>query len=248
VACKYVNIEEWERETTFGNRLKGVKHVQTISDAFRLTSEEVGVIVTEYIDAPHHFKPQNITQIKIYLKGLAEALFELHSRGIVHGDIKISNALFHRERGTILGDFGCAFQLAEGQDAYNAQGWGTITTKAPEVGLSEGRPDEIWWFKSEGSVHGDNCGRHSDMWSLGVVAFQLLFPQSVYNFEDAVKISDLMAICDNWAALQKKIDSVDWMEFVGLGWERFTREEPESYDFVRRLLQFFPEKRMTAAL
>ncbi|XP_017774860.1 PREDICTED: probable serine/threonine-protein kinase ifkC [Nicrophorus vespilloides] len=88
------------------------------------------------------------------LRQLLQGLSYIHSRNIVHHDIKPSNIFMQLEDGTLLvqlGDFGLACPL---QSSRHSLAFGTKLYAAPEQ------------LKGE-------CDRKSDMFSLGIVVFEL---------------------------------------------------------------------------
>jgi serine/threonine-protein kinase len=91
------------------------------------------------------------------VSSLADAVAAAHAAGIVHRDIKAENVLLEDGR-PILADFGVAtLHTSDHSRSELSLGLGTVACMAPEQLL--GRPD------SDG---------RSDVYSLGVLAFQLL--------------------------------------------------------------------------
>lgn len=91
---------------------------------------------------------------------LCSALEFIHSRNILHGDIKPSNILRDSSDNFILTDFGLSFVRGEGKDKFSA---GTLAYVAPEV-LSRGTID-----------------RRSDIYSLGLVFCELISGVPLYE-------------------------------------------------------------------
>jgi TonB family protein len=91
------------------------------------------------------------------LRGIAEALHHAHSRGVIHRDIKPSNILLDREGGAYISDFGLA-QLREGAE------------KLTHSLMVLGTPD----YMSPEQSRGLPVDHRSDIYSLGVVAYELL--------------------------------------------------------------------------
>ncbi|MBI4860701.1 MAG: serine/threonine protein kinase [Candidatus Riflebacteria bacterium] len=98
--------------------------------------------------------PQDKTLI--ILDQLLDALELVHSRGIVHRDIKPANIMIDEAGRTILMDFG----VVRLSDA-------TVLT---EEGRAVGTP----LYFSPQVIHGASAGPLDDLWSVGVVAYQML--------------------------------------------------------------------------
>ena len=97
---------------------------------------------------------------------LCDALATLHTRGIVHGDVKPSNVMLEDSGRVVLMDFGAAQQFRTA--APNAVMVGTLPYLAPEL--------------LRGAAHSPQ----SDIYSLGVLMFRLLtgaFPYSAAEVE-----------------------------------------------------------------
>ncbi|MEP7380699.1 MAG: serine/threonine-protein kinase [Gemmatimonadota bacterium] len=103
-----------------------------------------------------------------YLLETARALAFAHERGVVHRDIKPDNILINREDGRVMvTDFGIARAITDGADArLTATGMaiGTPAYMSPEQSMGEREVD----------------GR-SDLYSLGVVGYQMLTGDLPFN-------------------------------------------------------------------
>lgn len=106
-------------------------------------------------------RPIDLTDLRYLLKAVAQGLQFLERNGIIHGDVKPSNILLDKNRQIRLGDFGIARRLAGDEGSVVK---GTAKYMAPEV-----VSDQF------GEV-----GPHSDLYSLGFSAYELMCGQ---NFE-----------------------------------------------------------------
>ncbi|HEX6304382.1 MAG TPA: serine/threonine-protein kinase [Anaerolineales bacterium] len=104
------------------------------------------------------------------LKRVAAALDYAHPHGIIHRDLKTSNILFDREFNAYLADFGIALR-SESTWQRNLAISGTPAYMSPEQGLREEKID----------------GR-SDIYSLGVIVFEMLTGQLPFAGEIALSI------------------------------------------------------------
>ena len=103
-----------------------------------------------------------------YLLETARALAFAHERGVVHRDIKPDNILINKEDGRVMvTDFGIARAITDGADArLTATGMaiGTPAYMSPEQSMGEREVD----------------GR-SDLYSLGIVGYQMLSGELPFN-------------------------------------------------------------------
>jgi serine/threonine-protein kinase len=101
------------------------------------------------------------TEVRRIVREVADALSYAHERGVVHRDIKPDNILLDAQSGRpMVTDFGIARAVSEGGDA-----------RLTATGIAIGTPA----FMSPEQSAGDRAldGR-SDLYSLGVVAYQML--------------------------------------------------------------------------
>lgn len=118
-----------------------------------------------------------LSDISHYVTQIASALDYAHQRGIIHRDLKPANILLDEERNTFLTDFGIARKL--GETKLTAQGMvvGSPTYMAPEA-----------W-------RGEEASPETDIYSLGVILFELLTGKPPYNDKMPARIM-LMHIQD----------------------------------------------------
>ena len=121
-----------------------------------------------WIDGPNlrEIGALSITRAITLVRQVARAIDALHEAGIVHGDIKPSNILVHREDHAYLVDFGVA-RRSEYADARTSElVGGTPAYAAPETTDSVPNPA-------------------SDLYALGCVVFELLTGERPFGSGDA---------------------------------------------------------------
>lgn len=106
-----------------------------------------------------------------YLERIAEALAAVHAEGILHRDLKPPNIMLREDGQVVLIDFGLARNL----------GHGTQSTRA---GVLRGSP----YYMSPEQAQGIDLDRRSDLYSLGVIFFELLTGSKPYLGNSAIEV------------------------------------------------------------
>jgi serine/threonine protein kinase len=106
---------------------------------------------------------------------LAGALAYVHSRGVVHRDVKPSNILLHADGRAQLGDFGVARLLDASALTMAGTTVGTAAYMAPE------------------QLEDHQVGAGADIWSLGMVLLECLTGHRVYEGSTAQVVAKRMA-------------------------------------------------------
>jgi serine/threonine-protein kinase len=163
------------------------ENILEVVDAF----EDQGyvVLVMEFIDGPNLgrlidennragklLEPQRVLDLMIPVaRGLAYA----HSRGVVHRDLKPENILLDEPRGGIpkIADFGLARTLEVSGQRHHTAGHmvGTPIYMAPEQVVTRA------------SIYDKRC----DIYSLGIVLYQLCLGVPPFDHEDPFKIFEM---------------------------------------------------------
>lgn len=133
--------------------------------------EDVAYLVMPYVTGgtlrqtleKRHILPLNETLSII--EQIAAGLDYAHAHGIVHRDLKPANILFHADGRVLLADFGLVKMLNETAEANNE-----TTATLTGVGGVIGTPE---YFSPEQAT-GNAIDRRTDVYSLGVVLYQML--------------------------------------------------------------------------
>jgi len=115
--------------------------------------------------------PLSIDESLYYLRGIAEALRVIHAFGILHRDLKPANVMLREDNSPVLIDFGLARREAD--DAG--------TTVAGQV---LGSP----YYISPEQSQGLKVDARTDIYSLGVMFYEMLTGQRPYTGRSAVAI------------------------------------------------------------
>lgn len=124
--------------------------------------------------------------VRAVLTSLLDALSHAHARGVIHLDLKCSNALVRRDEGrpvVVLSDFGLA-KLVQSDVARGAV-VGTPTTMAPEQFRGEARDYGPW----------------TDLYALGAVAIELVTGRPPYDVGDAFEALRDAHLAGGWGGL-----------------------------------------------
>jgi serine/threonine protein kinase len=108
-------------------------------------------------------EPFSLRETVLIIQRIAGALDYAHAKGVIHRDLKPGNILFDDERNAFISDFGIA-KLAHGQTKLTSSGIiGTPTYMSPEQAL------------------GEEVDGRSDIYSLGVILFEMLSGELPYE-------------------------------------------------------------------
>jgi len=154
------------------------------------------------------------------LRHITSALGYAHSKGFVHRDVKPANILFNESGAAMLTDFGIAKAVSS-------------NTQLTKVGFTVGTPE----YMSPEQAMGLSIDARSDLYSLGVVFYEILTGHKPYKGKDAFSVaymhvnSPIPRLPDTLAQYQSLIDGLLAKD---LG-ERFESADEliESIDSVR---------------
>src|SRR3982075_1120019 len=174
-------LERFRREARSVAQLNH-PHIVTVIDAGEesaIDGEHPGApyIVLEYVagetlkDLIRREGPLEITQAIAYAIEIARALGAAHERQIVHRDVKPQNVLIGDEGGAKITDFGIARTLTEEGLTMDGRVLGPTDYVSPEPAL------------------GQRVTGQSDLYSLGVVLFEMLTGDVPFHGESPVSVA-----------------------------------------------------------
>jgi serine/threonine protein kinase len=106
------------------------------------------------------------------IRDVAKALSYAHKKGFVHRDIKPDNIMFRKDGAVVLVDFGIVKAVNE-------------KTKLTRTGISVGTPQ----YMSPEQIKANKVDGRSDIYSLGIVLYELLTGKVPYQADDVVKLA-----------------------------------------------------------
>lgn len=180
-----VAIKVLNKEFTFNQNIRSrfveeakkmvrMNHPNVVKVTDLIDEENTVAIVMEYVDgktltalsAEHKFTD---AQIELYLKLMLQALSYIHNQGLIHRDIKPSNFILGKDGRLKLTDFGISKSFLSNSDLTQTS-----------TSLSMGTP----MYMSPEQVRSTKDVTHlTDIYSLGVILWQLVSGQKPYNSE-----------------------------------------------------------------
>ena len=176
-----------------------------------------GRAVRDLLNAQGRLEPAQAADV---LRQTLVALDHAHRRGLVHRDVKPENILVTTDGVVKVADFGLARAYADGRQTQAGTVTGTVQYLAPE------------------QIRGEPADPRSDLYSLGIVGFELLTGRLPFTGETAMAIAykHLSDRVPRPSALDGDIPA-DVDAFVTSATERDRELRPESAAEMRRDLE-----------
>ena len=171
---KEVAIRRFEREVQNTTQLSNEHIVNVIDvgedvDRFYLVMEYIeGPTLSEYIKAHGPLKPEIAIQ---FMSQILMGIQHAHENRIVHRDIKPHNILIDRNKTLKILDFGIAKAISETTMTETNHVLGTVQYLSPE------------------QAKGESTDQSSDIYSMGIVLYEMLMGEPPFTGETAVSIA-----------------------------------------------------------
>jgi hypothetical protein len=157
-------------------------NVVSIYEVGQLPRSKTSYFVMQFVDGPtlaQEVPPGHaIPELKArrWIGEIASALAAAHSRGLIHRDVKLSNIMLERETGrAVVLDFGISAALTPVT---------LVSDKLTQQGTTIGTPQ----YMSPEQAAGGTLNDRSDVYSLGVVAFELVTGRLPFHEDNAMAI------------------------------------------------------------
>ncbi|XP_058680271.1 serine/threonine-protein kinase PAK 3-like [Ammospiza caudacuta] len=181
VAIKIMSLEEEMSEELAANEILAMRdnrspNIVTYLDSYLVDAELW--LAMEFMDGGTLFDVLRAVyleegQIGAVCRECLQGLHFLHSRQVIHRDIKSCNVLVGTDGSVKLGDFGLCAQLSP-EHSKRSSSIGTPSWMAPEV------------------VRGEAYGPKVDIWSLGIMGLEMVEGEAPYQQEARLRVFELL--------------------------------------------------------
>ncbi|XP_074389673.1 serine/threonine-protein kinase PAK 1-like [Zonotrichia albicollis] len=181
VAIKIMSLQEEMSEELAANEILAMRdnrspNIVTYLDSYLVDAELW--LAMEFMDGGTLFDVLRAVyleegQIGAVCRECLQGLHFLHSRQVIHRDIKSCNVLVGTDGSVKLGDFGLCAQLSP-EHSKRSSSVGTPSWMAPEV------------------VRGEAYGPKVDIWSLGIMGLEMVEGEAPYQREARLRVFELI--------------------------------------------------------
>ncbi|MDU4686519.1 MAG: Stk1 family PASTA domain-containing Ser/Thr kinase [Staphylococcus sp.] len=183
VAIKAISISQNEKDETMKRFYREVNSAtqivhENIVEVYDVEEDDDNFyLIMEYIDGPtlseyiHSHGPLNIETAIDFIKQILNGVKQAHEQRIIHRDIKPQNVLINKDKILKIFDFGIAKALSETSMTQTNHVLGTVQYLSPE------------------QAKGDKTNETTDIYSIGIVLYEMLVGEPPFRGETAVSIA-----------------------------------------------------------
>ncbi|MCI2773243.1 Stk1 family PASTA domain-containing Ser/Thr kinase [Staphylococcus petrasii] len=183
VAIKAISIPQNEKDETMRRFEREVNNAtqlihNNIVEVYDVgEEEECFFLIMEYIDGPtlseyiHSHGPLSIDTAINFIEQILQGVQQAHEKRIVHRDIKPQNILIDKNKTLKIFDFGIAKALSETSMTQTNHVLGTVQYLSPE------------------QAKGETTNETTDIYSIGIVLYEMLIGHPPFSGETAVSIA-----------------------------------------------------------
>ncbi len=146
-----------------------------------------GETLKEYINKKGKLSEEEAINLTIQI---CDALSHAHKNGVIHRDIKPQNIILNKERKAKVADFGIARAVSSDTFTKTEDIYGSVRYFSPE------------------QASGENVDQRTDMYSLGIVMFEMLSGQLPYKGESPIEWA-LKHINEEPISIKKVLPEID---------------------------------------
>jgi serine/threonine-protein kinase PpkA len=172
--------------------------------------------------------PRPPEDIRALLGRLLDALGYAHGKGVIHRDIKPANVLFDEHGTPQLADFGVAIRTLDSE-------------RLTQVGLTVGSTG----YMSPEQARGRTVDARSDLYSVGVLAYEMLTGHLPFSGADAFEVT-VAQLEQNVPRLPRAL--AHWQDFVDRALAREPAQRFQSAAEMAAALARIPEKASSARI
>jgi serine/threonine protein kinase len=149
-----------------------------------VAGEDLGQILSRIIESKNELKSMPIEIVLSILEEVAYGLRDAHEQGIIHRDIKPTNILLDKRGEVKIADFG----LARDTSDMNRLSEADLTVPGTVVGTPS--------FMSPEQAAGRELDSRTDIFSLGVMAYQLIMGEKPFQGKTATEVQEAIITQD----------------------------------------------------
>ena len=179
VAIKVADAEFSERFSREARSIAALNH----TNVCHLYDVGPNYLVLEYVEGENLLGPMSWDEALPVMRQLIDGIEAAHEKNIIHRDLKTANIKITPEGVVKILDFGLA-KAAEPESSGDPANSPTFTMGMTQAGVIVGTAA----YMPPEQAKGKSADRRSDIWSFGVVVYELLVGRTPFEGETAVEI------------------------------------------------------------